>query len=303
MPTSFVDNFYVMDPFAPPPAGTPLTAVNFVVTDQNNNGQISSQGHDSIDGEDIYAVYPGDTVTVEYPDGSTDTITGVTFYLVDGREVFSPIDGSTLQDGIFVSASWVPTNVDVTPAQLQLTCFTPGARIRTPTGGRAIETLKPGDLVVTADHGAQPIRWIGQRRVEGAGDFAPVRFMKGAIGNRRELQVSPQHRMMISGWRAELMFGEAELLVAAKHLVNGDTIHVAPCGQIEYIHLMFARHEVIFVEGVATESFHPGDYVLGQDRALMGELTALFPELRHGPGPEWITARHVLKGREAALVA
>ncbi len=303
MPTSFVDNFYIMDPFAPPPAGTPLPAVNMTVTDQNNDGQISAQGGDSIDGVDIYASYPGDTVTVQYANGSTQTITGVTFYLRDGREVFSPIDGNTLQDATFVSASWVATNVPVTPVQMQLTCFTPGTRIRAPGGARMIETLKVGDLVSTLDHGAQAIRWIGRRRVEGTGDFAPIRFMKGAIGNRRTLRVSPQHRMMISGWRAELMFAAPELLVAAAHLVNGDTIHVAPCGTVDYIHLMFARHEVIFAEGIATESFYPGDHVLAQDRALMGELKALFPDLCRAGAGDWRTARRVLKAHEAALIA
>ena len=107
--------------------------------------------------------------------------------------------------------------------------------------------------------------------------------------------------MLIRGWQAELLFDEAEVLVAARHLVNGDTIHVAPCGAIEYIHLMFDRHEVIFAEGVPTESFHPGDHVLAQDRALLAELSALFPDL--GTGPGWRTARRVLKGYEAALVA
>ncbi|MFC3119319.1 Hint domain-containing protein [Jhaorihella thermophila] len=149
------------------------------------------------------------------------------------------------------------------------------------TGARPVETLAVGDLVTTLDNGQQPIRWIGRRVVEGRGDFAPIRFRKGAIGNRRDLRVSPQHRMLVTGWRAELLFDEAEILVAARHLVNGDTIHPDPCGDIEYIHLMFDRHEVIFAEGVPTESFHPGDYVMAQDRALMAELTTLFPELKN----------------------
>lgn len=295
----FIDNFYIMDPYAPPPPGTSLTRYDFEVNDRNKDDEIGA-GRDQIDGSRIQAAYPGDTVTVQLANGSTVTITGVTFYLRDGRQVFSPIDGSTLQDATFVSSSWVPTNVSVTPAQMQLTCFTPGTRIRTPSGGRRIEELKVGDQVITDDNGAQEIRWIGRRVVEGRGEFAPIRFMKGAIGNRRELRVSPQHRFLVTGSRAELLFDEPELLVAARHLVNGDTIHVAPCGQVEYIHLMFDRHEVIFAEGVRTESFHPGDYVLGQDRALMGELFSLFPELRRDGG--WPTARRVLKGYEAALV-
>ncbi len=299
---TFIDNFYIIDPYAPPPAGTALTRYDFVVNDANNDGSIGPWT-DFIDGVRVTAAYVGDTVTVEYPDGTQDTITGVTFYLLDGREVFSPIDGSTLQNATFVSSTWVPTSSSVTNEQLQLTCFVAGTRIRTLQGERRIETLQVGDEVVTLDRGAQPVRWIGRRVVQGEGDFAPILFRKGAIGNRRDLRVSPQHRMLISGWRAELLFGESELLVAAKHLVNGQSILPAPCDEVEYVHLMFDRHEVILAEGVASESFHPGDFVLAQDRALMAELTTLFPELRIGATSDWPTARPVLRRYEAALVA
>jgi len=303
MPTSYVDNFYVIDPYAPPPAGTALTAVDMTVTDQNNNGVINRFSNDSINGVDIRAVYNGDTVTVEYPDGSVETITGVTFYLANGQEVFSPTDGSTLQNATLVSATYVTSNTSVTPEEMEVTCFTPGTLLETPSGLRCIDDLVLGDPVTTMDNGVQHIRWIGRRKVRGQGDFAPIRFMPGAIGNARELRVSPQHRMLVRGWRAELVFGESEVLIAAKHLVNGDTIHIAPCDEVEYIHLCFDQHEVIFAEGVETESFHPGDYVLGQDRALMAELSHLFPELAKGdPARAWDTARPVLKRYEAALM-
>lgn len=303
MPISFVDNFYVIDPYAPPAAGTALTAIDMTVTDQNSNGVINRFSNDNINGIDIRAVYNGDTVTVEYPDGSTETITGVTFYLANGQEVFSPTDGSTLQDATFVSSTYVTSNTSTTQTEMEVTCFTPGTRIKTPSGWRSIDNLEIGDPVVTLDSGVQHIRWIGRRKVRGQGDFAPIRFMPGAIGNSREMRVSPQHRMLVQGWRAELIYGECEVLIAAKHLVNGDTIHVAPCDEVEYIHLCFDQHEVIFAEHVATESFHPGDYVMGQDRALMAELTTLFPELaKADPTAAWDTARPVLKRFEAALL-
>ena len=51
--------------------------------------------------------------------------------------------------------------------------------------------------------------------VAGAGAGAPVLIPAGALGNTRDLLVSQQHRMLVTGWRAELMFGEPEVLVAA----------------------------------------------------------------------------------------
>lgn len=305
MPTSFDDIFYYMDPANPPRVNARLRARTRTVTDQDDDGDIGTAGGDMIDGVDIVATYPGDVVTIRTKDGTIISYTGVTFYLANGREVFSPIDGQNLVDGRFVSSSFVVTDAPVTPEELeQVPCFTPGTRILTPKGHRRVETLVPGDLVITQDHGERPVRWIGQRKVDGTGKHAPILFPKRAIGNRRPLLVSPQHRILLTGWRAQLHFGEDEILVAACHLVDGHTIMTAPVPVVEYIHLMFDQHEVIFAEGVATESFHPGDQFLGQDAEVAQELGELFPELRQEVLPRrWDTARKVLRGFEARVVA
>ena len=303
MPTSFDDIFYVMDPANPPPDGTSLEAVTLTVTDQNDNGQIARGGGDSINGVDIRQVYPGDTVTITTADGTSITYTGVTFYLANGVEVFSPIDGQTLVDGTLTDVSFVTTQTSVTPEQMEaIPCFTPGTLIETKWGLRAVETLNVGDLIATADNGYQTLRWIGRRTVEAQGRFAPIRIKAGALGNDRDLLVSPQHRMLLSGWQAQLHFGEDDVLVAAKHLVNGTTIVPAARRSVDYIHLLFDRHEIIFAEGIATESFHPGDFVLEADAEVREEIFAVFPELSAGPEHAWPTARHVAKGYEAAVI-
>ncbi len=73
MPTSFNDIFYVMDPANPPPIGTYLDIETFLVTDNNNDGDIERRGGDRVDGVDIRRAYPGDTVTIQTADGSTIT--------------------------------------------------------------------------------------------------------------------------------------------------------------------------------------------------------------------------------------
>ncbi len=60
---------------------------------------------------------------------------------------------------------------------------------------------------MTVDDGPQPIKMIVGDSFRAVGDFAPIRFAKGAIGNDAPLVVSPQHRMLIMGWQAELYFG------------------------------------------------------------------------------------------------
>jgi hypothetical protein len=67
MPTTFNDQFYLMDPFAPPPVGTTLVPVRFDLVDQNDDGDVDRFNGDSIDGSDIQSSYPGDTVTVNLP--------------------------------------------------------------------------------------------------------------------------------------------------------------------------------------------------------------------------------------------
>ena len=142
-------------------------------------------------------------------------------------------------------------------------CFARGTMIATPDGEIAIEDLSAGQPVRTMDHGDQVIRWIGSRRINGHmlaanPHIRPVVIEKGALGNVRELLVSPQHRMLVSGWKAEVMFGEAELLVAAKDLINDTSIRPADVGEVEYFHMLFDAHEIVFANGAPAESLHPG---------------------------------------------
>ncbi|WP_299849546.1 Hint domain-containing protein [uncultured Roseovarius sp.] len=201
----------------------------------------------------------------------------------------------TMADGTLVTFSEIENII----------CFTPGARIQTPQGARAVETLRPGDLVITRDNGPQPIRWLGQRTVPGLGRFAPVTFDTGALdGLTRPLTVSPQHRLLFSGYRAELLFGTPEVLIAARHLVNDLNIRQTARAQITYLHLMFDRHEIIYADGTATESFHAGQTgVSAISDQSRDEMFAIFPELRADSGAHGDTARLCLKAHEARLLA
>lgn len=87
MPTSYVDQFYLMDPANPPSVGSTMTSVSYTLTDQNNDGDIDRFSGDSINGIDIVNSWPGDTVKVTLPDGSAVTYVGTTFYLQGGGRV------------------------------------------------------------------------------------------------------------------------------------------------------------------------------------------------------------------------
>lgn len=301
MPTTYSDQFYLMDPYAPPPAGTALT-VNFLdYVDADDNGVLTPAGADSINGQDITGVYNGDTVTVNI--GGTDTIiTGVTFYTAGGGRYFTPTDGTNLSNATFVESTWVNSPNSVGIPSLGPPCFTAGTMIRTDRGEQAVEDLAVGDMVETLDHGFQRLRWVGCSQTDASGEHAPVVFKPGAIDNENELRVSPQHRVLVQGWMAELYFGRDEVLVPAKHLVNGTSVRQEPVDNVGYYHLLFDRHEIIWSNGVLSESFFPGDQILLTDRAVRAELLALFPELERADRSVFReTARETLKMREAKV--
>ena len=119
----------------------------------------------------------------------------------------------------------------------EVICLARGTWIATVSGDRCIEDLVEDDLVLTMDRGYQPIRWIGSCKVPATGDLAPVVIRKGALGNDRDLRVSPQHRMLLKGWQAEMLFGAEEVLATAKSLVNDHSILRDAGGELEYFHM------------------------------------------------------------------
>src|SRR6056297_1436827 len=167
-------------------------------------------------------------------------------------------------------------------------CFTPGTRIETPEGPRWVEELREGDMVQTKDDGAQPIEWIGSRRMSGARLFAmphlrPIRISAGALGIDRP---------------------EGEVLVSASDLVNNRTVVVdVTAREVTYIHLLLPRHQVIWANGVETESFHPASTALSTlGAADRKRLLEREPELEYRPESYGRFARRSLSASEAAIL-
>lgn len=140
---------------------------------------------------------------------------------------------------------------------VDVACYCPGTLILTDRGEVPIESMAIGDRVITIGDRAEPIRWIGRRSygarfVAGQPALWPVCIRAGALGGglpRRDLSVSPKHALLLDG-----------ILVPARALVDGArVIHVPAGGGVEYIHLELARHDVIFAEGAAAESFVDDD--------------------------------------------
>jgi hypothetical protein len=132
-------------------------------------------------------------------------------------------------------------------------CFMPGTHVATPSGEVAVEALKAGDLVLTAEGASAPVRWIGHQTFSRLfGDPArilPIRIRAGALGGglpRRDLRVSPDHALLVDG-----------VLVQAGALVNGTSIlrdEAAPL-TFTYFHVELADHALVLAEGVPAETF------------------------------------------------
>ncbi|UWQ19012.1 Hint domain-containing protein [Jannaschia sp. M317] len=163
--------------------------------------------------------------------------------------------------------------------------FARGTKI-TGAGGHQIpvENLREGDRVLTRDHGPQAVRWTGQQTVRAEGANAPVVIEAGALNNADDLILSPDHRLFIYQRRDAIGAGRAEVLVRARHLVNGTTIRRANGGHVDYFHLLFDAHEIIYAEGIPAESLLVSpDVLAGLDEDLARDVQGRMQGRNHAP--------------------
>ncbi|MCB6179513.1 Hint domain-containing protein [Rhodobacter sp. Har01] len=309
-----------------------------------NDSLVGGAGADLVDGGDGNdTLVAGDGDTVLGGDGDdlisvsglasisggagSDTILGSVGSSIDGSEDGDEIDVLDLTGMGPLSISYEPGNpengvvtfynglgqitgtMSFSNIETVVPCFTPGTRIACEGGERLVESLRPGDRVMTRDNGLQVLRWAGCKRLtrdELVADprLQPVQIGAGALGDGlplRDMRVSRQHRMLVTGARAELFFGSDEVLVRAEHLVGQPGIVNVVETEVTYVHLLFDRHEVVLSDGAWSESFQPGDRTLaGMDDDARDELFRLFPDI--AAGADYPSARLTLKRFEAQVL-
>ena len=280
---------------------------------------------DPATGDDGWSVLPGFAELVPQPDLAANLGAGDEYVVFSNQEsgghVLFDINGGLPQSPTtltYLESEQIGDpdrgdndgNLDFSDTRDLTICFATGTAIATPDGPRPVETLRPGDLVSTRDHGAQPVLWIGHRWLSGAelarrSWLRPVRIKAGALGPgtpARDLVVSPQHRMMLTPGD-----GGASVLVAAIHLtaLPGVTQVRARRG-ICYWHLLLPAHAVISANGAPAETLLPGPMAIGAlappDREA---ILTLLPQLRRPiPGQSLASARPIpTPARARQLVA
>lgn len=140
-------------------------------------------------------------------------------------------------------------------AQTLCATFARGTRIAMASGEQVpVEALGPGDMVLTRDEGPQPLRWRGDATLRAFGDFAPVRIAAGALANTGDLVVNPDQRLFIHKHAEGSGPRGPEVLMRARHLVNGDSVRIETGGHVDYVQLLFDRQQTIYAEGIAVET-------------------------------------------------
>lgn len=251
---------------------------------------------------------PTDPTTWPGPPFSTAGLSGppafpVTATQIGSGEHFGAVNpGDSIQrapdgGGIFVN------NLGETPGA-QNVCFVAGTCITTENGDVCVEGLRVGDMVLTMDHGYQPIRWIGASPVSVAKQLEypglrPICFLKGALGRNlpnQVLFVSRQHCMMVSSVLAERSGGSREVLVPANKMLVLESCQVDPkVRNITYFHLLFDEHEIIFANGAPTESLYLGSEAgKALSTAARNEVILLFPDFADVFSRRYPTARIVV---------
>ena len=201
---------------------------------------------------------------------------------------------------------------EIDPLSGGVICFASGTTIRTENGPKPVQDLSEDDKLLTKDDGPQEILWIGHRRMSGARlhimpHLRPVRIRAGALFEGEpdaDLLVSPEHKLLVKGAAAKALFNTPEVLVAAKDLVNDRTVLVDHSLQeVTYIHLMLERHQVIWANGVETESFHPANTSLNAiEKGQRNRLFDIFPDLDEDPYSYGDYARRNLSPSEAEIL-
>ncbi|MFV0410174.1 MAG: Hint domain-containing protein [Paracoccus sp. (in: a-proteobacteria)] len=181
-----------------------------------------------------------------------------------------------------------------------------GTLIATSRGEVPVERLQIGDAVLTADHGPRKLRWIGGRRyspaaLAAAPDLVPVRIRANALAPglpSHDLVLSPQYRILIRSKIAQRMFGQDEVLVAARHLLTLPGCSPEPAGAgIACYHIATNCHEIITANGAEIETLYPGSETLQSIFAeARDDLVRIFPL---NAGIEAMPARPFASGRPA----
>ncbi|MEX0277107.1 MAG: Hint domain-containing protein, partial [Ruegeria sp.] len=277
-------------------------------------------------GDDVYILQDGfgNDYILDFDTGDSDLdgffndqldVTGLTDALgnpVNAWDVTVSDDGSgnallTFPNGeSLVLVGVAPSSIDSAQElnSAGIVCFAEGTRIRTPRGEVPVEELAPGDWLETMDCGPEQVVWagrrdVGKRELAAKPSLKPVRIPAGLLGSWAPLFVSPQHGILVDDAHGAI----GQRLARARHLAEAKgPVRVANGKRrVAYFHLMFATHQIVWANGVASESFYPGPHAMKMlDAASRRELRNIVGDLDRRPVHEvyGVPARKFLRRKD-----
>lgn len=297
--------------------------VDVILRDANGDGIIYDD--DSFDGSrtDSGEAIIGPTMTlipeeVALYTNSTLTIYGVTYTdislqvtLFDDGSYSVRIMDSDIPAGHYSDVTYLQlgtwdgveySGVALAAVDDPFVCFDASTQIRTRKGDIRVDRLVSGDEVMTLDHGYQKLVWVGHSRPRGTDANAPVVFHDPHTGDEY-LSVSQQHRMLVAGPKVHELCGQHQALIAAKHLVNNDTIRIKPRSRVHFVHILCNAHEPVLANGVWSETLYLGPRSLSvlsdSARSDFSRKCPEFFERAFDEAQRTPTARPFLTGRKA----
>lgn len=132
----------------------------------------------------------------------------------------------------------------------------PGTLVATGTGWRKVETLQPGEMVLTFDNGMQPIArvhdlTVPQHALPEHKAYTMV-VPQGVLGNRRQIDMLPLQEIIIESDFAEEQYGDPFVLIQALMLEGFEGIRRVPiAGDLRVYMPTFEQEQLIHICGMA----------------------------------------------------
>lgn len=192
-----------------------------------------------------------------------------------------------------------------------------GRRVATQSGWRPVETLKPGDMVLTFDSGMKPLAGCIANRVgsdprTGQASWG-LAVPKGVLGNRRGMTLLPNQLVLLDCTYGETQYGDPFVLVPAVFLDGYQGISRVPLDSDRRSYMLaFDDEEIAHIDGTALLACHtarPGTrrtrgQGLSYPRVTWAESAAfrasLRPSRQDGPAPAFpVGMPHLLMAKTA----
>ncbi|AXI03824.1 Hint domain-containing protein [Aquirhabdus parva] len=196
----------------------------------------------------------------------------ITFNASNGSTYTINLTGNYDSSNLIVSGNSVYTTVPV--------CFVSGSLIRTVRGDVPVETLRVGDIVITASGEQQPIVWLGNRTLkfdlsneQRYEDAWPIKVQAGAFGPDQpysDLWLSPGHSVGLNVID--------DIFIPVGHLTNGATIAQMEVDQVTYWHVELENHDTLIANGLDAESY----YDSGNRAWFKNKSDSSNPDLKYG---------------------